>query len=779
MRKLIAGFMTALMALLTASSPVLAATQLGSYPSFLAGSDGTLAAYVVVGAAANPADVVGAVDIASRLAEVGKSTVSQSCSGASGAVDGTEKDTVPLYGQLSSTFPASGVLKSAHFDGLKDSTFSWRGTDYDYREQVDIGSVYMRHSLAVNNVNGSEKMQVQSGDIKYQYVFDDAVSGTGSVDSPNYTYPIDIQLLGKDFSIVGTQSNQVKMLQGSIGTATATTPVVFGDFSVYSDLGYSGASSNSGNWARVIIKDKNGNTVDTLTINQGDNKQSSATGLTVMLTTVRALQDGTVVGADLVIGLTTDGVTKTYTNTADVTSTGTASDRFPGETDWGVEVGLNTLTGATSFGGTAGTIAAGDVIEVVYKPGTTQYLAAGSKISLPNNYGDLGYEGFNTNNFATITIAPLGVTVSAYNVSADTQAFGNLNGIQISSDVAGSIVSSANTAYNKAYILYNYSLGSTKDTVVFIGFYDSTKQKIMVNGTISGTGSAAPSTEYVSKVLNLTNANDQLSYAFKLIYGNAGDNTFYLNVTAGLGKLLDPMFAGTSTTNQSIIINFNNATTVTTSQAPTFRLGASASTSEVDEVNATTEGTVYNAGKKTQDIVDDSGIILTGTDANGAADTIVMEVPFKTLYNTVYFGKQGAGAAAGSISYTSYPSVPLTHAIAKLDSEVTSTEKAANLITVGGPCVNSVTADALGLTYPTCGAASTIPENQGLIKVVDSPYSEGTGKVVVVVAGWEAPNTRAASAVLQQYDTQLSGVTASAVDVTGTVGAPSVTPVTS
>jgi len=765
MRKLIAGFMTAFMALLTATSPVLAATSLGSYPAFLKGADGTLNAYVVVGSAANVADVIGAVDVASRLAEVGKATVTQTCSGASGAVDGTDKDTCLLNGALGLTFPSNGTLKTAHFSGLKDSTFSWRGTDYDYREQVDISGVSMRHALNVNNINGSEKMVVESGDVIYEYVFDKAVSGTGSVSSPNYTYPINILLLGKAFSIVGVESLSVKMLTGSIGTATATTPVVYGDYSVYSDLGYSGAGGSS-NWARVIIKDKDGNTVDTQTVNQGDSKQSSATGLTVMLTTVRALMDGTVVGADLVVGPTADGVTKSYDNTADVSSTGQASDRFPGETVWGIQ------TKSGTFAGT-GSIAVGDTLQVIYKPSTTSYLVAGEKISLPNNYGDLGFEGFNTDRFATISIAPLGGTTSATDVSSDTTTYGNLNGIVISSDVGSSIVSPTGNSYSKAYILYNYSRSAGVD-VAMIGYWDSAKGKIMVNGTVKPYTETV--TEYTSRTFTTSNATETFDYDFKLSYGNAGDADFYIRASIGGGKLLSATIAGATAGSSSIIMNFTNSSAATTSQAPDFKLGATQSTSEADDVYVTTEGSQAAAGKKTQDIVDDSGMIVLSTENMGASDKVVLKVPFKDLLAKVYFGKQGSGAVAGSISYSSYPSIPITSSIAKLDSEITATEKAKNLITVGGSCVNKVTADALGLTYPTCGVSSTIPENKGIVKVVDSPYTEGSGKVVVVVAGWEADNTRAASSVLQLYDTKLAGVTASAVEVTGTVGAPTVTP---
>jgi len=776
MKKLIAGLMTALIALLTATTPVLAATQLGSYPTFLKGADGTLQAYVVVGSAANVADVIGAVDLASRLEEVGKTAVSTTCAGATGAVTGTEKDAVPLYGALSVTFPASGILKSAHYSGLKDSTFSWRGTDYDYREQVDFGSVTMRHSLILSNVNGTEKMVVNSGDIKYQYVFDKTLTGTGSTGSPNYTYPVNIKLLGKAFAIVGVDTSQVKMLQGSIGTATATTPVVYSNYSVYSDLGY-----NAG-WARVIIKDSNGNTVDTMTITQSDNKESSATGLTVMITAVRALQDGTVVGSDLVVGLTSEGVTKTYDNTADVTSTGTSSDRFPGQTEWGIQVGTNAITSATAFA-TQGQISNGDLLEVVYKPSTTQYLIAGQKISLPESYGELGYEGWNTDKFATITIAPLSSTVSAYNYSSDTQAFGSLSGIEIASDVAGSIASTANTGYTKAYVLFNYSRTSDFVVPVFIGFKDEAKGKIMVNGTILDQNTANTGSEFVSKLINYTNITDEpkdkVSYAFRLIYGNAGDQTFYLNFTVGgsAAQLINASFAGKATGTANFTFEYQNKTSVLTTQAPEFRLGETASTTEVAEINVTTEGASnQNAGKKTQEVTEDSGLLLQNSESYGASDKVVFKVPFKDLKEKIYFGKLGSTTSGETVTYTSYPSIPITSTIAKLDTEITATEKAKNLVSVGGSCVNTVTAAALGLTYPACGASSTIPENRGLIKVVDSPYTEGTGKVVLVVAGWEAANTRTACSVLQLYDTKLTGVTASAVTVTGTVGAPTVTP---
>ena len=763
--------MTALTALMSIVSPALAANTLADYPTFMANT------IVVVGKAASVEDVIGAVDIAVRLAEVGKTTATTTCAAATGAVTGTEKDSCGLASSLSTDFPALAILKTAHYSGLKDTTYSWNSNDYDYREQIDFGAVAMSHNFTDSYVNGTETMVVESGDVKYQFVFEKALTGIGSVSDPNYTYPINIQLLGKAFSIVGSAAdNTVKVLQGSIGTATATSAVTYGTYSIYSDLG------QDATWARLKIQDAAGNTVDTLIISQGVSKASSAAGLTILPTSVKALQDGTVVGTDLVVGSTTDGVVKTYDTTADVTSTGTASDKFPGETEWGVQVGSRVSPGTGTSFSVAGQISVGDVLEVIYKPASTQYIKAGGKLSLPNSYGDLGFEGWNTAKFVTITIKPLSGTVSAYNYSATTQSFGDLNGIEISSDVGGSIVSAvANNGFDKAYILFN----RTRDTgglllPVSIGFYDSSLKKVLINDTFTAESATAgvPNSEYVSKVLNLTVGNiDNMTYQFKLSYSNAGDNQWYLTVVLNGSNtgIISGMYAGdasTGSTSKSINMTYQNKTAPSSTSAPSFRLGTTAASAEADEIKAT-DSAQRSVGKQSQEIVDSTGILLQDTNVNGASDKVVFKVPFKTLYAKVYFGKLGAAAAGETISYASYPAIPMSSAVAKLDTEVEAdtTLQAKNMVSVGGPAVNKVTAKAMGLTYPTYGASGLLPitSGQGYIKVYDGTYT--TGKSVVVVFGWEAANTRTSATVLQQYDTLLTGKNASAVKVTAATAA--------
>jgi len=743
MKKIIASLLAALM-LAMPVAPALAKT-FGEFPTFL-GVDGTADYYIVVGAAAQPADVVGAIDIASRLAELSYTTVT--VAGAGAAIEGIERDDIGLYAALSN-LPGSGVMKNFHYSGLKDSTFTWRGNDYDFHEQVDVSNVYMRHDFGTSNINGTEKMEIQSGDVVYQYVFDEALTGTGSISDPNYTYPIYVELLGTQFAIVGTGSNQIKVLQGSIGTATSTTPVTYGDYSIYSDLGASDS------WARIIIKDSAGNTVDTLIIDQGSSKDSSATGLTVKVTKVRALTDGTIVGVDLVVGPRGE-VEKTYDTSADTTSTGTASDRFPGETDWGIKV---------SGFSTAGQIAVGDKIEVVYQPTETVYLTAGEKLTLPNNYAELGFEGWNTDDFATITVRPVS-SLTAYSQSnPDTLVASGLNGLEISTDVSSSIggVVGGNW-YSKAYALIKHGNTPTNITVYY-GFYDESSQKILVNSTVVvlGGSSNTANAEYFTAALNgTTGTGTDVTYPFKLRYAGVGDKTFTLRVKfdSTSSDIVDVMVNDGS--NDQVIYDFENKTALSTSSTPEFRLGTTASSAQETEVKANTESTQYNVGKASQDVVADGGIIVVAPATYGAADKAVFKIPAKELKVKVYFGKMGAAATEGG----EYKVIkPITSSVALLDTEVTATHKAKNIIAVGGPCVNRITAEALGLTYPACGAASTIPENAAMIKIIDDVFTPG--KSVVVVAGWEAENTRTACTVLQNYDTLLTHVAdQSAVKVT-------------
>ncbi|MFZ3077347.1 MAG: hypothetical protein WA139_02735 [Candidatus Aenigmatarchaeota archaeon] len=802
-RKMAAVAGSALMAGMTLAGAAIAATNVGNIASLATPSDSVANFPIfVIGKTAASADVAGAIDIAVRMAAESKTTTSVTTTSTSASVTGVDRDgiatgTTAAAGTALSTaisggsaFPNSAVILTTHFSGLKDSTISWKSADYDYKEQVDVSAVRMSHDLATDKVNGSEKMVIgTSGDIKYQYVFDKTINisaattagTTGTIASPEYTNPIKIKLLGKDFTIVGIGTSSVKMLSGTVGTAkkqgTAVTGIASGDYTIY----VTGAVNND--WASFEIKDKTGNVVDTLSgITEGNSKDSSATGLTVKVTDSRV--SGTdpatqVVEADIVVGKT-GYIEKEYDGTADVDSTGTSNEAFDtANPRWGIQY---TATGLTEAGNQQ--IPAGAKIEVVYKPTEKQYLKPGEKVVLPNNYGELGFTGWNTDIFAKISIEPSG-QVSAYNYTDKALVGSSFYGLKFSSDKSGVFKAEGNF-YTTAYLLFNGTYGAGTHNIsapVAVGYKDETSGKILVNNSfrLGTTAEYYQGVSYGWAKLNATIGSagqplQNFTYNYTLNYG---EQDFILNVLVG-NNTVQNVTVGTATTGGSaaatLSFSFQNRTAWTGGgndlSAELFRLGPTASSAEATDINVTTGGTIGAAGAKTQDeIVDDSGVILLTPNTYTASDKVVFKVPSKTLGVKAYFGLTGAAATTGGTS-TSSTVIPVTTDVVKLDTEVVSadglsvldTYKTQNLIVVGGPAVNQIAAQLLSVSFPSYGAASGIAQNTAVVKVLQDKYA--TGKVAVLVAGYEAANTDAAALAIQSG--KLAGNNATSVVLTGT-----------
>jgi hypothetical protein len=226
--------------------------------------------------------------------------------------------------------------------------------------------------------------------------------------------------------------------------------------------------------------------------------------------------------------------------------------------------------------------------------------------------------------------------------------------------------------------------------------------------------------------------------------------------------------------NTQVQMAYTNKSVATAGSAVELRLGSKTAEAEDGDVKARIGATAsQNVGTQLKDVITNAGVWIYTPKDNAASDKVVLGIPAEAIKLKVAFGKIGAVTEGGAVTYKKI--VPVTSAVAKLDTEVTDADKAKNLVLVGGPAVNRLTATALGVPYPSYGAASGIPENAALIKAVDDAFT--SGKVALVVAGWEAKDTRLASSVLQNYETKLAGITASSVKVAGeSVAVATVTP---
>jgi len=148
------------------------------------------------------------------------------------------------------------------------------------------------------------------------------------------------------------------------------------------------------------------------------------------------------------------------------------------------------------------------------------------------------------------------------------------------------------------------------------------------------------------------------------------------------------------------------------------------------------------------DIIRDGGIILRDPDGNlQGKGSVEFSIPEEEVKANIIVSGPETTTTTQQFSSVTVNSVA-GQSVIKLDTEVTD-PASRNLILVGGPAVNRLTAQAMGLNYPTTGADSGVPEGAALIRMVENAF--GGSNTALVVAGWDAEDTRAAASVLQNY----------------------------
>ncbi len=751
-KKWIASGLSALMAGATLAGPVLAA-PLNQYPAFFGGD----VPYVVIGASAASSDVVGAVDIMASLA--GVSVVEKTVPGVpTSQVLGIERKVVipssSPGSQIAATSPNANqfpeILKTYHFSGLLQGQFSYKGTSYNYHEEVKLSTnaaiLGLTHNLG-NYVNGTLKMKLDSGAVEYRYVFDNEIPASDfdftTANTTSYQNPVSVKVAGKEFLIVAVPStSSFVALTGTVGwvTAGSETGLTVGGLTALVDAVYQNTQ------ASIRIVDQSGNLVTNLGVVGTDAKSFTYQGKTYkikVLNTALSSKESVADSAQLVFG--EGDVEKTY----DGSDTATLAD-------WGSDW---KISGSFS---TAGRIKTGDYILVKYSPATLEeqnkYYSAGSKFSGPGGYFELTYAGLTPNKFAKVTITPVsGKTVYNSTAASGYSTWSGLNGLEISTDVGGSIVYGG-VGYDKAYLLFNASEAADNfnATYYWLGYFDKNTNRI-VNLT-------APN--------KINNTVDWNYFKFDLIYGGSASTTYSIYGQFSKTSLLNNLTV--NSTAAEVVLAYQNRTTASTTLAPELVLGATAAKAETNDVKAKVEGTLSDISSQLGDVISDGGVIVYSVKSNADADKVVIGIPPETVYGLVQFGKVITTAGEGQ-TYKEF--VPITGAVAKLDSELTTAAArgAKHLILVGGPCVNQLVADLASAGKFPYSCDAWPGRDFGMIKVIDDAFA--TGKIAVVVAGTRAQDTRLASSVLQQYSTRLSGVTASTVEVTGTTEAPVITQV--
>jgi len=175
-----------------------------------------------------------------------------------------------------------------------------------------------------------------------------------------------------------------------------------------------------------------------------------------------------------------------------------------------------------------------------------------------------------------------------------------------------------------------------------------------------------------------------------------------------------------------------------------FSIGLATSDSVVSVTGVTgeTPNGGYEVGQSTKEYL---------SYVNGAlATTILYNSGGDQDYATVtYHGGESYGNLVIAESDSKFTSSGSLGNVLATDAEIANV-KGKNLIIVGGSCINSAAATVLGVSGHTCGAAFTaatgVQAGEFLIKSVGDAYT--TGKVALVVAGYEVADTNNAATYL-------------------------------
>jgi len=732
--KVIAAFMTTITLLSTFGS-VLAAVTLGDYPTFLF-KNHNLNAYVVVGSAASPADVVGAVDVAARLA--GESYEEVSTGGGGTTVVGGKSDEIPIGKALTESAYLDQTFTKDQLAGLQKGEITFSGDNYNIEDEVYLTG---NSPVICASLNCSEDdyktgiyMEVGTAALRYYYIFDEALN----VSTTSSSTPVTISFLGKTIKITAVTS--ATKFTAYVGTTysmnVGDSVTVEGKTVTLKNVG-STCSATAGS----VMLDIDGTTYT------ASGTQTKG-GIEITIDDCFYSDTLSERAATLVMGKESSA---SYQNGDKYLKADNICNDDPNDTDcW--EWIVAGLTGGLATSGTppsAGTIL-GIQSAWVINDDSDKPITAGGCYKFPNDYAEVCLDSLTVKdeNYETLTFKIVdGVNFAPCKATLTNQQ-GLLiessaeDGLQLESDAWTGSYITTDTRTERLWLTYNstvYVDEHMKIMGMFIGT-DGTKTCLGTH-EISGAASNTLGRVYYGETKD-TNVE------FDINGTNAVANN--INITLDIeGKTTTDL----PSSYDDLFIRLGHAVNATFT-----KIGSTANTEESDELqwcspkgSCTAKTADITIGTKDEDQRTMYGIIVENPKSHGASDEVVLKVPSDQVMATVII-KGPSTTVSSTTGSTTKKVIPVTTAVAKLDSEIADPATIdKDLVLVGGPAVNKLTAQAMGLTYPTYGSSGLLPitSGQGYIKVIEGAFK--AGQDVVVVFGWDTTDTRNACSVLQEY----------------------------
>jgi hypothetical protein len=335
-------------------------------------------------------------------------------------------------------------------------------------------------------------------------------------------------------------------------------------------------------------------------------------------------------------------------------------------------------------------------------------IAVGGSYIMPNDFAELKFDSMTAAIYEEVTID--------FDTSVDlkwdngTTKINNAKAVVITGADSETFRFNSSIESNKIYVAYVDVINNVSSTYE-VYYYDKDDNRPEYVGAGLGDASAFDIGDFI---------HDETTMA--LDFRNTGSNltnstiTFSEDTTITEGHDVKIVVAGSS--------DFEY-------------LGATDDTAEVGDIYGGLTATTP-IGTKDNDVMDYYGTIIETPETNTGSDKVVLSIPGEVVYAqvSVLTGITTGSTTTGSMVFT--------------DAEKASWANK-NVVLVGGSCINTATATALGVSAGTCDVAFSDATNVGtgqyIIKTVGDAFT--TGKLAMVVAGYTKEDTTAAATYLR------------------------------
>ncbi|MEM4260694.1 MAG: S-layer protein [Candidatus Woesearchaeota archaeon] len=616
----------------------IAVSSLSEYPAPYI-TNGQFNGKLVVGDNANPADILGAIDIAASLQRAAKTAVS--CGGGVSVSNGAAEE-VTVGTAVSSQFGTT--LDDTDLPFLADSSVTidteGESNTYDYHEEIALTSgLSVETGLSYDqNEDWGDKVFVvaDTESMKYKFVFDETLQTNNYLTNASEEEPIEIDFLGKTLTITGAAATSITVQTGEEKFLNYGASVNVDGKTVKLE-----AVSDSSAVVSVNGQSKTIGTTKTATIN----------GLRVKVVSVFNDEGTANDAATLRIGTE---IGKTYKD----------DEEFIGEPKtgyawkWNLE-NLNTDN---------------PTIEVVWalkinnpeeteNPNYLHPLYEGESYKFPWGFAEVKFDSLNQNNYQKYVV-DIEDGKSLYELPTNTTPdLSDKSVIRIKAE------GSSNTGLK--------AMGTKTDTVYLYPYSNST---IRVYYKDSGTGKAVYShsatttnelffIDYKKSVVNVTG-----TFTATGSQSLAGNITMDFDSGSGTDRL---GFEISSVSNQFTYLGLGNRDTSTENDVTYY------------DGTTTTDISSYEKDQKTA-----KGVIVYAPYKLRTSDRVEFSVPAdidEYKANIVIQGKGGSTQSTGGNAFTINP-IAVGMGVLAADARLGTD----NLIVVGGPCANSVAATLMG-----------------------------------------------------------------------------------